>query len=101
MSYRADKLVIDGHTTHTHAGNENTRRPKLASGKKEPKSKLNISAIIYLIMAISNLCHSLIHNSVYAYFSKPLTTDFAKADNWPKFQLAMSGGNLIWPLSLS
>ena len=34
MSYRTDKLVIDGHThTHTHAGNDNTRRPKLASGK--------------------------------------------------------------------
>ena len=40
MSYRADKLVIDGHTdththTHTHAGNNNSRRPKLASGKKQ------------------------------------------------------------------
>ena len=35
MSYRADKLVIDGHTgTHTRAGNDNTPRPKLASGKK-------------------------------------------------------------------
>ena len=35
MSYRADKLVIDGHTdAHTHAGNGNTRRPKLASGNK-------------------------------------------------------------------
>ena len=41
MSYRADKLVIDTHT-HTHtrthrptdAGDDNTRRPKLASGKK-------------------------------------------------------------------
>ena len=42
-SYRADKLVIDartdgradGHTyTQTDAGNDNTRRPKLASGKK-------------------------------------------------------------------
>ena len=34
MSYRADKLMIDGHTdTHTHAGNDDTRRPKLASGK--------------------------------------------------------------------
>ena len=40
MSYRTDKLVIDGHTdthtyTHTHAGNDNTRRPKLASGKNK------------------------------------------------------------------
>ena len=40
MSYRADKLMIDGHMdTHihidkyTHAGNNNTRTPKLASGK--------------------------------------------------------------------
>ena len=38
MSYGADKLVIDGHTdTHTRAraraGNDNTRRSKLASGK--------------------------------------------------------------------
>ena len=41
MSYRADKQVIDTHTdTHTHTdrytdrGDDNTRRPKLASGKK-------------------------------------------------------------------
>ena len=40
MSYRADKQVIDTHThTHTHTdrhtdmGDDNTRRPKLASGK--------------------------------------------------------------------
>ena len=34
MSYRVDKLVIDTQTdTHTDAGNDNTRRPKLASGK--------------------------------------------------------------------
>ena len=32
-SYRADKQVIDTHT-HTDTGNDNTRRPKLASGKK-------------------------------------------------------------------
>ena len=36
MSYRTDKLMIDGHThIHTHAGNDNTRRPKLASGKNQ------------------------------------------------------------------
>ena len=42
MSYRADKQVIDTHTQthghtdrHTDAGDENTRRPKLASGKNE------------------------------------------------------------------
>ena len=37
MSCCADKPVIDTHTdthTHTDAGNDNTRRPKLASGKK-------------------------------------------------------------------
>ena len=39
MSYRADKQVIDTHThrhtdRHTDAGDDNTRRPKLASGKK-------------------------------------------------------------------
>ena len=36
MSYRADKLGVDAHTqTHTQtvAGNDNTRRPKLAWGK--------------------------------------------------------------------
>ena len=38
MSYRADKQVIDTHTdTHTDKytdrGDDNTRRPKLASGK--------------------------------------------------------------------
>ena len=32
MSYRVDKLVIDGQTD-TQAGNDNTRRSKLASGK--------------------------------------------------------------------
>ena len=38
MSYRADKRVIDAPTdrhTQTDAGNDNTRRPKLASGKKK------------------------------------------------------------------
>ena len=34
MSYRADKLVIDTQTHRpTDAGDENTRRPKLAPGK--------------------------------------------------------------------
>ena len=37
MSYRADKQVIDTHThghtdRHTDAGDDNTQRPKLASG---------------------------------------------------------------------
>ena len=37
MSYRADKLGVDARArthTQTDAGNDNTRRPKLASGKK-------------------------------------------------------------------
>ena len=37
MSYRADKLGVDAHArthTQTDTGNDNTRRPKLASGKK-------------------------------------------------------------------
>ena len=36
MSYRADKQVIDTHThtdRYTDMGDDNTRRPKLASGK--------------------------------------------------------------------
>ena len=34
MSYRADKQVIDTQTDgDTDAGNDNTRRPKLALGK--------------------------------------------------------------------
>ena len=40
MSYRVDKQVITAHTDrrtngHTDTGNDNTRRPKLASGKNE------------------------------------------------------------------
>ena len=35
MSYRADKQVIDTHTDrYTDTGDDNTRRPKLASGNK-------------------------------------------------------------------
>ena len=35
MSYRADKQVIDTHTDrYTDMGDDNTRRTKLASGKK-------------------------------------------------------------------
>ena len=44
MSYRADKQVIDTHTdthtdryTDTDRYDDNTRRPKLASGKKTLK----------------------------------------------------------------
>ena len=44
MSYRADKQVIDTHThghtdRHTDEGDDNTRRPKLASGNKSDPTK--------------------------------------------------------------
>ena len=38
MSYRADKQVIDTHThtdRYTDRGDDNTRRPKLTSGKND------------------------------------------------------------------
>ena len=42
MSYLVDKHMITAHTdAHTNAGNDNTRRPKLASGKN-----LNVSRLI-------------------------------------------------------
>ena len=37
MSYRVDKQVID---THTDTGNDNTRRPKLASGNETEKAQV-------------------------------------------------------------
>ena len=49
MSYRADKQVITAHTdgrtdgrtdTQTDAGNDNTQRPKLASGKNAEANQL-------------------------------------------------------------
>ena len=42
MSYRADKQVIDTHTytdRYTDTGDDNTRRPKLASGKNSLNHK--------------------------------------------------------------
>ena len=47
MSYRADKLLIDARTdththTHTDAGNDNTWRPKLASGKNDWETEMDI-----------------------------------------------------------
>ena len=57
MSYRPDKLVIDTHT-HTHrptdAGDDNTRRPKLASGKNDIVKAKNAEIINYGIMRIFN-----------------------------------------------
>ena len=54
MSYRADKQVIDTHTQthghtdrHTDAGDDNTRRPKLASGNR--KTRYNVDAIGFRI----------------------------------------------------
>ena len=47
MSYWADKLVIDTHTHRpTDAGDDNTRWPKLASGKKQ--WNLNQNTIIFI-----------------------------------------------------
>ena len=43
MGYRANKLMIDARTdthTQTDAGNDNTRRPKLASDKNGLQSLL-------------------------------------------------------------
>ena len=41
MSYRADKQVIDTHTDrYTGRGDDNTRRPKLASGKNPIRHKM-------------------------------------------------------------
>ena len=53
MNYRSDKLMIDGHTdtyTHTHAGNDNTRRPKLASGKNQQISIIHYIWWWYIIL---------------------------------------------------
>ena len=49
MSYRADKLGVDAHArthTQTDAGNGNTRRPKLASGKKRKHSNKKLSGVV-------------------------------------------------------
>ena len=47
MSYCADKLMIDGQThAHTHVGNDNTRRPKLASGKNHQVLGCEYSSIL-------------------------------------------------------
>ena len=43
MSYHADKLMIDARTdthTDTDAGNDNTRRPKLDSGKNRKTNRI-------------------------------------------------------------
>ena len=50
MSYRADKHVITAHTvgrtdTQTDAGNDNTRRPKLASGKNTTQSSTRVHIV--------------------------------------------------------
>ena len=48
--------MIDGQThahTHTHAGNDNTRRPKLASGKKQILLYLRLISMKSIIGNIS------------------------------------------------
>ena len=48
MCYRADKQVITAHTDgHTDAGKDNTRRPKLASGKKQKQKIKNFNLIVW------------------------------------------------------
>ena len=57
MSYHADKLGVDAHArthTHTDAGNDNTRRPKLASGKNDTVKAKNAEITNYGIMRIFN-----------------------------------------------
>ena len=52
MSYRADKLRVDAHArthTQTDAGNDNTRRPKLASVKT-----LLLTGIVRQIVFVEN-----------------------------------------------
>ena len=54
MSYRADKQVITAHTdgrtdTQTDAGNDNTRRPKLASGKNV---KIHINSMMPVAISL-------------------------------------------------
>ena len=82
MSYRTDKLMIDGHTdthtyTHTHAGNDNTRRPKLASGKKH-----YLSMLCHMLCVDAFSCPKLITG--YRWFSSHdlicLTNSGSKAD---------------------
>ena len=72
MRYRADKQVITAHTdgrtdgrtdTQTDAGNDNTRRPKLASGK-------NYSRISKWLMSLNSL-HKLAQNRLCGADAEP------------------------------
>ena len=59
MSYRADKQVIDTHThtdRYTDRGDDNTRRPKLASGKNVGPLVKNVTCI-----KLSNVDKSVVH----------------------------------------
>ena len=56
MSYRADKQVIDTHThtdRYTDRGDDNTRRPKLASGNKTISQSLCV------------MCNSFVQNQAH------------------------------------
>ena len=57
MSYRANKQVIDTHThghtdRHTDAGDDNTRRPKLPSGKNDNRNNDVITSNIVVFKII-------------------------------------------------
>ena len=64
MSYCTDKLMIDGQThAHTHAGNDNTRRPKLASGK-------NRTYIVDDILYYTKICKKNNYANEQKWYSK-------------------------------
>ena len=74
MSYRADKQVIDTHThIHTHTdrytdrGDDNTRRPKLASGKKR-HMKYRVETIVLFHNGFSLAVSTLTSKTVCIYF---------------------------------
>ena len=70
MSYRADKLVIDTHThEHTDSGDDNTRRPKLASGKNARHLGNIVTSQLKDDMDIQ-LKHGQFYGSVNSLFAK-------------------------------
>ena len=61
MSYRADKLRVDAHArthTQTEVGNDNTRRPKLASGKNCTKGCLIFWSFKYFLDLVQKTCRA-------------------------------------------
>ena len=66
MSYHADKLRVDAHArthTQTDAGNDNTRRPKLASGK-------NVSMTIQISFQANRKAFGCAAYSIFPMFYK-------------------------------